>query len=394
MSNKRQTGRLDWIETIEVERVDEESQIEQQSVTTGGGSTAPILRKQQTSASVDHTSDGDSVSEDLAGIAIMETDNTDNPNDPVIGRSSSEQGSTESERRLRHSSARNPQQIQRWKLFFFCLLASIFLIAVIVGGVCGAGKCSNSRETDVNGIEDGYDTTTNNDICQRAKGPLTIGGTPILGSLNGISTASQLISCKGTESFTSYGRWYKLTGGDEVIRISTCDIGTDLVTTADTVVSVFQGDGCEAMACIETNDDFCGTSSSVSLFAEKGINYYVYVTMKNETSNAGFVLTIDYENNGACDIAVGPLLPSNDGVTVTGSLRASGSQSILMNCDSNIARGGNVWYTVRFRQTMSSNCNKYSTALLVSLCFVRICTICHSNFHLNYLYEYSGSRNG
>lgn len=350
MSSKRQAGRLDWIETIEVERVDEESQIEQQSVTTGGGSTAPILRKQQTSDSVDHTSDGDSVSEDLAGIAIMETDNTDIPNNPVIGRSLSDHGSTESERRLRHASQRNPLQSHRWKMFFVFLLACIFLIAVIVGGVCGAGKCQNSPDTNVNGIEGGDDATINNDVCERSRGPLTIGGVPLLGSLADIATASQSPTCNGT-ALASYGRWYKLMGGDEVIRIGTCDIGVDLVTTADTVISIFEGDGCETMTCVETNDNFCGTSSSVSLLAKKGTNYYVYVTMKNETfstssSNSGFVLTIDYENNGECDSAIGPLLPSSDGNPVAGSLRASESQSVMMNCDSNIARGGNVWYNV------------------------------------------------
>jgi hypothetical protein len=209
MTSKRQSGKLDWIETIEVERVDEESLTEQQSITTGAGSATPILRKQQTTSSVDHTSDGDSVSEDLAGIAIMETDNTDTPNDDVAGRRSSELAPTESERRLRHARQRYPQRSHRWKFLLLCLLAAIFLIAIIVGGICGAGKCPNSRETSTNGIE-GVESTINNDICARAFGPVTIGGIPLVGSLQDVTTQISVPACNEVNISTNYGRWLPL----------------------------------------------------------------------------------------------------------------------------------------------------------------------------------------
>jgi hypothetical protein len=126
-----------------------------------------------------------------------------------------------------------------------------------------------------------------------------------------------------------------------------------MVTTVDTVISIFKGSNCDEMTCVDTSDDFCGTSSSLSLLAQKGFNYYIYVAEKNvakidtPTSTSDFVLTIDYENNGGCDTSIGPLFPSPEATAViAGSLRASESQSMLMSCDSNIARGGNVWYSV------------------------------------------------
>jgi hypothetical protein len=62
----------DWRETIEVERVDDDISEAEQSA-QGASISTPILRKGRTSGSNDHTSDGDSDSEMLAGIAILDT---------------------------------------------------------------------------------------------------------------------------------------------------------------------------------------------------------------------------------------------------------------------------------------------------------------------------------
>jgi hypothetical protein len=264
------------------------------------------------------------------------------------------------------------------RLLVLCFLATTLFIAVVVGGVCGAGKCPKGREYSAEAAQSQLDPTLFNDVCTKAVGPLTIGKIPSIGLLSGLTTTSSIPRCDGSgitdSTENAIGRWFSVTGGDEVIRISTCDRGANFTTTIDTVLSIFQGDDCDNLVCISTNDDFCGTSSSVSLLGEKGANYYIFVslnargTVLNSTSTLlsteinsfeslrskdfDFVLTVDAEENGICEDAIGPIEPvgnlsaSTEIDIIPGSLRGSTSDPLAMKCDSNNALGGNVWYTV------------------------------------------------
>jgi hypothetical protein len=383
MTSKR-PGRLDWIETIEVERVDDDSEVEQQSRSTnGGGSTAPILRKQRTTSSNDHTSDGESSTEELAGVAIIDRDTRNAGhnarNTPINHRSNSDLGTTSSEDRLANIDT-DSQQDRRRRLrvaFLSCLLL-LFIIAIVAGGVCGAGKCPRGRRSSAEAAQIELNPELYNDVCERAVGPLTIGKVPSIGSLKGVTTTSNVPSCGSSSSntngttastTTALGRWFKVTGGDEVIRASTCNRGEMYTTSIDTTLTIFQGDDCGSLTCVVSNDDFCGESSSASLLAKKGLNYYIFVAKKdneddanissflstasNSSSSNGvgspnydFVLTVDFENNGSCENAIGPIV-SAGGSIIPGSLRASTSPQFAMTCDSNAAQDGVVWYTVR-----------------------------------------------
>lgn len=373
MTSKK-PGRLDWIETIEVEQVDDDSEIEQQSRSTtrsrstgGAGSTTPILRKQRTTSSNDHTDDGESSTDDLAGVAIVDRQISNS-----VRNNNSEQGTTSSEGRFANADTDSQQhRRRRLKLAGLCFLLLLLIIAVVVGGVCGAGKCPRGRSNEISSAQVELHPELYNDICERSVGPLTIGKVPAIGALKTVTSVSSIPTCSGNDSASltsAVGRWFKVTGGDEVIRASTCNRGEKYVTTMDTTISIFQGDDCGSLTCVATNDDFCGTSSSVSLLAEKGVNYFIFVAKKDNDSSGNnsssssflaasssttsssasfdFVLTVDHEDNGLCVDPIGPLLVA-DGDVVAGSLRASDLQPLALTCDSNTAQNGVVWYTVR-----------------------------------------------
>lgn len=180
----------------------------------------------------------------------------------------------------------------------------------------------------------------NND-CVNAIGPLTINGPAVTGN-NFNTTVSPTRAC-GQVVENGSGVWYHVTGGDEVIRASTCGTPTDF----DTQLSIYQGDSsssnaCSNLQCVAGSDEFCGSQSSAAWFAAKGVNYYIYVHGWG-TDQGNFALTVAYEENGSCLNSIGPI--EVDGTVTVGSLRG-GSFEKLFSCDGVVALNGIVWYSV------------------------------------------------
>jgi hypothetical protein len=166
-----------------------------------------------------------------------------------------------------------------------------------------------------------------NDACYFASGPLTIGGMPYDGVLNDASVTLNTItdlpstcledSTGDNDSVggSQTGLWYTVTGGDEVLRVSTCASDTD----EDTRISVYRG-SCprnrafashSGLECVSANDDFCGQHASVSWYAEKGVNYFILVHTPEMNTAVPFKLRVTYEDNGSCDNALFFLFDTN-----------------------------------------------------------------------------------
>ena len=146
------------------------------------------------------------------------------------------------------------------------------------------------------------------------------------------------VDCEGVQA-TGPGVWYNITGGDEVLRASTC---VDNTTTGllDTKISVYTGT-CGSLECVAANDDFCGQQSSVSWLARKGQTYFIYV---HGDASGSFSLTVGYETNGLCDTSI-PIV-SLDSVVV-GSTRATDrTLTLLFTCDFVPATDGTIWYSI------------------------------------------------
>ena len=309
-------------------------------------------------------------------------------------------------------------------------LALLLLIAIVVGSVCGSGKCggkesssSSSRQSSGGANEQesappaGADDTGEevtaapaatapqvsllstppsrvpitasslaptisqqptdefvNDACQRATGPFILGGSEARGvleaDLESVSTDTPLCLLSSVTNLRRGGLWYKVTGGGEVIRASTCTTDTLLleeetgsttttlapsgVPSTSTVLSIYKGT-CESssssssnLQCVGASEQFCGDHASISWLAEKGVTYYVLV----QGENGDFALRMDYEQNGFCETAIGPLLDPentaasrNSGMTTAGSLNNAGEE-LIFTCSLDLARGGQKWYTV------------------------------------------------
>lgn len=177
----------------------------------------------------------------------------------------------------------------------------------------------------------------------------------------------------GTSSNTAglYGLWYTVTGGDEVLRVSTCDSDD---WTVDTRISIYRGDCPKTAAavvdeadvshanlqCVGANDDFCGQHASVSWYAEKGINYFILVhssslSSSSSTAEVPFKIRVTYEDNGSCEKAIGPI----DGSRTIGSMRGAKTDDVLLTCSFSFVEFGHVWYTVSTVVVLSSLSTMY-----------------------------------
>jgi hypothetical protein len=276
-------------------------------------------------------------------------------------------------------------RVYRRRRLLSLIAAAAILVVIcmaVVGGVCGAGKCGNSSTTSKSASTEGDNnsvptvaplvatttttprpsvtTSIENDTCESAMGPYRIGGHTVQGVVSADTAVLEndvpFCNNRNNNNAVTRGLWYKVTGGGEVIRASTCpqsnnnsSSSTSLTTTAaDTIVDVFSGNSCNDLRCVAFNDQFCGDQSSVSWLAEKGVTYYVLVEVGMDTSSSTtstFELRIDYEDNGTCQSAIGPV-DGTRGAVVTGSMRGAGLADYY-TCDMQLAWGGQVFYWVR-----------------------------------------------
>jgi hypothetical protein len=99
-----------------------------------------------------------------------------------------------------------------------------------------------------------------NDKCDHAFGPVTArsAGTVLSYSTVNAGADSEVGSCDGASAGMDPGVWYQVEGTGRPTTASTCSEDT----TFDTHLSVFQG-GCDNLACVNGNNDFCGAQRSV-----------------------------------------------------------------------------------------------------------------------------------
>ena len=135
-------------------------------------------------------------------------------------------------------------------------------------------------------------TPITNDSCAAAE-PITCGST-IAGSTIGATNLDGPGTC-GTDLTTAPGVWYSFTGDGTDVTLDLCNGNTGF----DTKLGVFEGP-CEALVCVDGNDDFCGLQSSVGpITTVIGTEYFVYVTGFG-TSTGDFELTMTCASS--CDI--------------------------------------------------------------------------------------------
>lgn len=110
------------------------------------------------------------------------------------------------------------------------------------------------------------------------------------------------------------GNYYTFTGTGQIIEVSLCN------SPFDTILQVFEGD-CDALTCVDGNDDSCGTQSEVTFFSEIGVDYTFYV-YGFDLSQGEYELSV----NCVCDVTIdaGPDLVICDEGTATITTSLSG----------------------------------------------------------------------
>jgi hypothetical protein len=120
--------------------------------------------------------------------------------------------------------------------------------------------------------------TTANDSCDYALGPITprVGQLLLWGSTSDHGGAKVdtdgAPSCGSTSRATAPGVWYAIVGNGGAITASTC-AGTDF----DSQISVFTGDSCDQLTCVDGNNDACGSQSLVVFLSNPDQIYHVLV---------------------------------------------------------------------------------------------------------------------
>jgi hypothetical protein len=114
-----------------------------------------------------------------------------------------------------------------------------------------------------------------NDLCEKAFGPITINpglGTFLSGSTVRAAADSQAPSCDSTSNATASGVWYTVIGDGGLITASTCT-----ETDFNSHISVFTGDSCDQLACVDGNNTGCGIQSLFNFESIQFETYYVFV---------------------------------------------------------------------------------------------------------------------
>jgi len=92
-----------------------------------------------------------------------------------------------------------------------------------------------------------------------------------LGSTIESSFDPLIVDCNG--QVPGPGVWYTIFGMGKRLQVDTCDSRTNF----DTKLSVFTGLECSSLTCIATDDDACGSQSSIQFDTTIGDLYYVLV---------------------------------------------------------------------------------------------------------------------
>ncbi len=111
-----------------------------------------------------------------------------------------------------------------------------------------------------------------NDACSNAVA-VTCGNTYNGTTVNSNTTGETSLPSCGT-SPSAGGVWYVFTGNGSTVTASLCS-----GTSYDSKINVYSGSGCGASltSCVASNDDGCGTQSTVTFVTTAGTNYYILV---------------------------------------------------------------------------------------------------------------------
>ena len=105
-----------------------------------------------------------------------------------------------------------------------------------------------------------------NDLCFDAQSIAC--GDVVVGNTDGATSNDDPGTC-GTTSGAG-GVWYTFTGTGDMIELALCN------SDFDTKLQVFTG-SCDALVCVDGNDDSCGLQSEVDFISDVGVEYFFYV---------------------------------------------------------------------------------------------------------------------
>ncbi|MBI2259556.1 MAG: hypothetical protein HYU67_11770 [Flavobacteriia bacterium] len=165
-----------------------------------------------------------------------------------------------------------------------------------------------ASDSNMNGTICVYSSLANDLICNAST--VTCGNNYNGTTVNATNTGEGALPACGTAPGAP-GVWYVFVGDGSVVTASLCTAGT-----YDTKINVYGGTACNNItSCIASNDDGCGTQSTVTFSTNVGTKYYILV---NGYSNATgtFTLsvtcctpgipacaTLNSPNNGAVNVA-------------------------------------------------------------------------------------------
>ena len=147
-----------------------------------------------------------------------------------------------------------------------------------------------------------------NDLCSGASS-VTCGNSYTGSTLGkGNDTPAECVVSSGTGG----GVWYKLTGNNSNVTISTCNTGTDF----DTQLRVYSG-SCAGLTCVTGNDDdsSCGLSSTVNFDAFVGTDYYILVHGFS-TSEGNYEMSVNCTPLSTVNLSVSANVGSEAAATV------------------------------------------------------------------------------
>lgn len=119
-----------------------------------------------------------------------------------------------------------------------------------------------------------------NDACSNAVA-VTCGNTYAGTTVGSATTGETALPACGSTSPAAGGVWYVYTGDGSTVTASLC-----AGTTYDSKLNVYSGSGCGASltSCVASNDDGCGTQSTVTFVTAVGTNYYILVNGYNSAT--------------------------------------------------------------------------------------------------------------
>lgn len=176
----------------------------------------------------------------------------------------------------------------------------------------GGGNHNNNNGYNNNDNDSVAIQVVNNDLCENAYRPLAPPwpkqNFPGFLSSTDTTTDSNVVngSCGTATIPQKVGVWYEIQGIEGVILADTCS-----GTIIDTQISVYKGDSCNSLVCVDGNDAACGEiglQSAVSWNSKHGEIYHILV----HGGGGGGGTEEDEEALGSFNLNVQALLVPND----------------------------------------------------------------------------------